>query len=341
MFKKIGFIVLLIILFCNCIYAQGIEVVKIKYIKVDELMLLLSKHPLYNSISPNPAGNSISITGTPENIEEVKKLINNIDKEKKQVEIQFAVLDTSGVNLSGLSIEGEVGLSKKTATTTSGVNIIQFSSMILGWTNTINGRYLLSLFGGQSTDNLKIMAKAKAVATDSIPATVFFGKKTYLSTQILGGGITTLVASPTPVETGVNMMILVNIIEENGIQKAVVTLTSEVSEVLGTGPQGLPVTNNRKITTTLTVKSGETIICGGMTTKLDYILKGYTGPKFMKYIPILNLFLKEDRIEGRTQEITMLITPTILPRPQEDEKILSTTKVIEERTPPPVQPTKK
>jgi len=321
-------------------YIAKIEVVKIKYQKVADLMIKLSKHPLVGYLTPSPAFNEVSIIGPPDIIEQVKKQIETIDIKKLMIETQLAVLDTSNVNLGdkGVNWEKSVGPANS-----NGVKTLQFNNMVLGYSNTMNGKILFQLLDTESKDNLKILSEPSVTVTDGEPATIFFGKKTFIQQYVLSGTNMGAVTAPTAIESGVKLEVTPTAIDEldpvtnTMVKKVQVVITAEVSEIVGTGSQGLPVTNNRKVTTVLTVLSGETIIIGGLKTSLEYKLKGGGGGIF-RYIPIINLLFRSSRTEKRDQVISVLITPTVLPRPQEKKELESTKGVVEERKPDTVTP---
>jgi len=323
-------------------YIVKIEVVKIRYQKVDEIKTKLSQHPLSGYITPSPAGNEVVITGPPDIIEQAKKLINLVDAKKAMIETQLAVLDDSGVlnKDRGINIERTTGPFNP-----NGVKTIQYNNMILGFSDTMNGIFLFQYLDNISKDNLKILAEPRVTAVEGQPATIFFGKKTFVQQFVLTGSGLSNATSVNGIESGVRFDATPIAFQEldpgtgQMVQKVLVTINAEVSEIVGTGAQGLPITNNRKITTTTIVRSGETIIVGGLKTSLTYKLRGSGGGIF-RYIPLVNLLFRNSRTEERQQEISILITPTVLPRPQEKKELDNTKSVVEERKPDIVTPEK-
>lgn len=310
-----------------------VEAVGVQNRTVEEIMSLVAKHPLFVSLSVNPTSNEISVTGSEDTIAQARKLINSLDTPLRQIEVKGAVLDTTDVDSGNYSIDWEFfGREDKDA---NGVAKIQLKDLVLGYTNPFTGSLLFSM--NKSKDKLKIMDESQLTVTEWKKNPLFIGTVIFYPTYYLGVNTTVPLLKPEGIKTGVEMMVVAHAIDETDpvtgktIQKVAVSMDIEVSEITGSGPQGLPIINSRKTSTNLTVNSGETIICAGLDATVDYSLKGYSGPKFLQHIPLLNRLFRTKRIEGRKKKVVMLLTPTVLPRPLE-KKVPEATKVIEERS---------
>lgn len=320
-----------------------VEVVKINNLDSSAVMAALAKHPYagYMTLSDSKATtlNAIIITAPPTIIEQLKADIKKIDLPKTQIEIQVAVLDTSGVQLKDLGVNWEYSRGNKDP---NGLWTIQLADNILGFQDTRHGKILLNLLDRYSKDQLKILAQPRLVARDNEPAKLFFGKRNYFLNYWIGlGGTTTTPFLTTPIESGVRLSITAKELENQDI---LVTFDAEVSEIVGTGAAGLPVINTRQINSTLKVKSGETIISGGLVTKLEYWNRLHKLPddiwRVVRYIPIIRDIFAERHREVRDQEITILITPRIILPPglEVTQEVKKAKEVVEERKPPLVVP---
>jgi len=315
-----------------------VELVKINHLDSSAVMAALAKHPYagYMTLSDSKATtlSAVVITAPPTIIERLKADIKKIDVPKTQIEIQVAVLDTSGVQLKNLGTTWEYTRGNKDP---NGLWTIQLADMLLGFQDTRHGKILLSLFDRYSKDQLKILAQPRLVARDNELAKLFFGKRNYFLNYWIGlGGATTTPFLTTPIESGVRLTITAKELED---QEILVTFDAEVSEIVGTGAAGLPVINSRQINSTLKVKSGETIISGGLVTKLEYWNRAHKLPEdvwsVVRYIPIIRDFFAERHREVRDQEITILITPRIIlpPAAEVKEEVKKAKEVVEERKP--------
>jgi type IV pilus assembly protein PilQ len=320
-----------------------VELVRINHLDSTAVMAALAKHPYagYMTLSDPKATtlNAVVITAPPPIIERLKADIKKIDLPKAQIEIQVGVLDTSGVQLRDMGTTWEYSRGNKDP---NGLWTIQLADNVLGFQDTRHGKILLSLLDRYSKDQLKILAQPRLVARDNEPAKLFFGKRNYFLNYWIGlGGATTTPFLTTPVESGVRLTITAKELEN---QEILVTFDAEVSEIVGTGVTGLPVINTRQINSTLKVKSGETIISGGLVTKLEYWNRVHKLPEalwgIVHYIPIVRDLFVERHREVRDQEITILITPRIIlpPAPEVKEEVKKAKEVVEERKPPLVVP---
>lgn len=307
-----------------------VEVVKINHLTAQNVMTALSKHPYFAYMTlADPQLNSITITAPPAIIERLKADIRAIDIAKRVVEIQIGVLDTSRVKMDdfGTTWEYTKGPGEDKWT-------IQLANMILGFSDERHGKILAKLVWAYSQDRLEILAQPRLAARDGEKAELSIGKKVYvLTTYYIGAPATLPAAPPTGIETGVRLQITPRALEGDMI---LCTFEVAVSEIVGTGPQGLPVTNERRLTSSLVVKSGETIISGGLLTKLALTYRRYLNIPIIKDIPLIRDLFREKHRETREQEITILITPRFVEA--KEPEVIKAKEVIEERKPAPVVP---
>jgi type II secretory pathway component HofQ len=87
-----------------------------------------------------------------------------------------------------------------------------------------------------------------------------------------------------------------------------------VSTITGTTPQGAPQISTREVQTMLMVRSGETIVLGGLLEERDLVsMSKIPG---LGDLPFFGRLFRSERREQRRTELVITVTPRILPTPQ-------------------------
>lgn len=88
-------------------------------------------------------------------------------------------------------------------------------------------------------------------------------------------------------------------------------IKAEASEMdMSVSVDGMPGTINRKVSTTVTVRHGETIVLGGIFHHNEQ--KGVTKTPLLGHIPILGELFKNRSSEGTKKELLIFVTPRIV-----------------------------
>ena len=126
----------------------------------------------------------------------------------------------------------------------------------------------------------------------------YWGNTSIVDTKFINVGIT-LVMTPLNIGTDyVNLHVIPEI--------------SAVSSYFETGNLGIsnPIIIKRNAETTVTLKSGETLEIGGLTS--DRTLVTSQGIPLLSDIPLIGYLFRSNNIEVRRQDIVFFITPTII-----------------------------
>jgi type II secretory pathway component GspD/PulD (secretin) len=291
-----------------------VEAVKLNYLKASELIALLSKHPLQKFVSTGGSEYRISITGTANVITELKKLIVSLDTARGQIRTDFVVFDKVTDDTASRNATLEVTRGKANP---DGAITWQYNGedSSLNYLNARNGKTIMSLFGSNSTDQMNILANPTITTLDGEECLINFAKVTYFPGVATNGNLNFV--KPEGIETGIKLQIISRIISvaDNAGQPTsgvMLIINAEIAEISATGPQGLPIVNKRTVRTTVVVRSGETIVCGGEHSKISFKNTTRPGLRFLEQIPLLGNLFRSKRGEERDQETIMLITPTIV-----------------------------
>ncbi len=72
----------------------------------------------------------------------------------------------------------------------------------------------------------------------------------------------------------------------------------------------LPIVEKRSAKTTVRVKSGETVVIGGLYQEISREVK--RGVPVLSRIPVINFFFQRKKVEKHNTELIIFVTPKIL-----------------------------
>ena len=283
-------------------------------------------------LSYDAGTNMIIANGVRAKVDKVKEFISKLDVAEKQVMIEARVVEATTGFIRDLGIRWS-SLDTKTPGFqadwyNSGSNSIgstQFSTnapaswepnigMALGWlTGGGLGSLALdaSLALAQEDQQVNIISAPRVMTVNGGEAFVSRGTVEYFSvrTQDTIGfeqipAVLSLKVSPTVSADNSHVTMVVEVTDDKA-------LPSEQSNT-GTGiiQESPPGRTEKKITSTLIVKTGETVVIGGIYQKEEQVSD--SGIPWLKDIPFLGwLFKAESRTEGKT-ELLIFLTPSVI-----------------------------
>jgi type IV pilus assembly protein PilQ len=265
------------------------------------------------SMSIDSRTNTIIITDTAESIEAAKKTVKQFDTPVKQIMIEARIVDASD-NFSrdlGLRWNSTTSFSRSddNGNTYGGTFSTNNPS---GWapniglsfsrlTSSGNGSIALnaSLALAESQGTAKTLSAPKVIAQEGASARIVSGETIYTNptenvAQTSRDAALTLDVTPTSISYNGFISMTLN-----------VTDNKNVSPTLDT---------TKAITTTLMVKSGETIVIGGIIKETES--DDATGVPILKDIPGLGWLFKANTKTRVKSELLIFLTPTVLPAPE-------------------------
>jgi general secretion pathway protein D len=279
-------------------------------------------------IIPNPFDNTLLVQGTPQQWEQIKHLLDQLDIAPRQVLIDAKIYE---IDLSGdLQYGVESFLQKTSAGLPSGVAGHQLtgSGGIGGLTlsaGTLVGqsRALLALLqANESTMKAKVLSSPSIVATDSIPASITVGSSVptlsseSVSTGIQVGGTTPFTNTISNTSTGIGLNILARV-NPSGVVTMVINqdVTAPIANPLSSvGAAGSninsPSFSQRNVSTQVTVEDGDTIAIGGIIT--ESTAETSAGIPLLDRLPYIGAaFGTKTRTKTRT-ELIVFLTPRVI-----------------------------
>jgi general secretion pathway protein D len=288
--------------------------------------------------------NKIIVIGPPESIQKVRMLLERLDQQPQQVYLSTVIgqLTLNGETDFGVDwaqtfkkISGGSGIASSNLNTAgivnSSGNVVTDPAQILS-TAMIPGLQGLALYGKigdavsvfvravDTRSHFTVIARPAVYTANNKRAVISNGQQVPIPGTSLsnvpttGIGTTGSVASVESTVQYENVELRLEVIPLINSNNEVTLKIAQINDTLGanvpiSGNQ-VPIINSQRLTTTVTIPSGATVVLGGLIQ--DEIDKSDNGIPYVDNIPYLGrLFKYTTRIKKRT-ELLIFIQPTIV-----------------------------
>ncbi|MBV8417547.1 MAG: hypothetical protein JO251_20285, partial [Verrucomicrobia bacterium] len=291
--------------------------------------------------------NKILVIGPPESVRKVQTILDRLDRRPQQVylstvigqltlsnEFQFGVdwvqtfkkmsehggvastnLNTPGIITSGGQVIGQPQhfLTNAAIPALSGLTIY----------GAINDAISVFVRATDSRSNFKILARPAVYTANNKRAVISSGQRvpvpestlSNLTTGTTGGIInnssSTAVAATVgyeDVELRLEVIPLIN--SNNEVTLKIAQINDTLGSNVNISGNQVPIVNSQRLTTTITVPSGATIVLGGLIQ--DKVTKDYNGIPYLMDVPYLGNFFKYTTNTRERDELLVFIQPTVV-----------------------------
>lgn len=292
-------------------------------------------------IKAYPELNVLSITDTAEKVAELDIILNIIDTADPQISIEAQVVDLSldkdlqwggeMTSTRAMGIDPNAHIDEAKLKLNPEDYLQQLLNFQGGSVSFLNAK-------GAGTFNMIIRAMARNGKADikSTPrVTVVNGHEATLitgqdfpyvaSTSVVGGAVQNTIGYK---EVGIQLKVIPFFVSNDVIELSVNPSVSVVTAQAQIGGAGVPIVAKRGITTKVNVKSGETLVIGGLLR--DEKLTTERKVPLLGDIPLLGYFFTSEREQNYKSELLFLITPRIVEtRAAEESKSLLEKPAVE------------
>ncbi len=296
------------------------EIVKTFYLSnadLKETMDLLRMVLDARRISPTTALNALTIKDSPERIAAAGRVISAIDKARPEVIIDVELIEVDRTKLAeyGLQIASpsSPGLNGSVSVngSASGISLsalrnLSQSDLLLAALPSLYYRLL------KSDTNTRTLANPQLRTTDGTPAQARFGEQvpvpvTTFAPLAQGGAAQQPITSFNYQNIGVNIDITPRTHHDDDVS---LTLKIAVTNISGTGYQGLPTFGNREINTIITLRDGETNMLAGLIRDDERdALDGIPG---LSDLPLVGRLFAHNTKSTTQTDIILTLTPHII-----------------------------
>lgn len=255
-----------------------------------------------SNIYANPETGTISVTGTPYQLESASKRLSQLDKPVTQCLLLAQMIEIDhGKKL-------DLGMSYELPTYTHAAQTSPTA-------DTLSGNWLEKLTFSASASASRSLSKGKVIARPMIlslngqKGTVNFGDRVPVLTRTDTGSTNSLTVTYQNVGTKLEVTPVIN--SKSG--DITLTINTEVSNITGwvtSGDTRAPQMSTRTATTSTHVKSGQSFVIGGLMSVNE--LDSLSGIPGLMDLPILGKIFSYHNRSKTYAEVYIMITPFIL-----------------------------
>ena len=299
-------------------------------------------------ISADKSSNALIIYATPQEFEKLKKLIDKLDVQPKQVLLATTIVEVSLSKLKDLGIRWQIlgtyggaafgGVSQMdlfSAITQNKLIIGAFSPhqyQITIGKDTLFFPELLFLFNLSEEDaSFRILSNPRILTLDNHEAMIKVGQSVPYTTGITYQSNALPTVSFEYKDVGLELTITPHITGDS-VRLKIHQIIQEVSQVYRAQQGSIdfvaPVTSKREISSEVIVKNGQTVVLGGLVSRKqrDSVIK---IPGLSK-IPLLGYLFRSSKKETDRTTLFIFITPYIISSPEELKQITEEYRLLSE-----------
>lgn len=258
--------------------------------------------------------NKLHIQSTPADYRTIENAIKQMDVPPKQVLIEAQIFEVNMNNDLTYGIRGlleELGDEARLTTVGMGSTDERFAGSLTAQTFARVGnsrQIMLAIDALKTKTKIKNLSRPSVLAMDGTPASLVSGLEVPYPT----GSYLTTGGSSTSIdyrETGITLIVVPKISASGTVTMEIVQEVSNLSDRAVPGIDA-PIVAKNTVTTTLSVKDGDTAVIAGMMHDMN--TSGRAGIPLLSDIPIIgSLFAYTSRSNDR-RELIILITPRVI-----------------------------
>lgn len=259
------------------------------------------------------SNNSLLVHATPEGFNELRRLVKILDVAPRQVQVKVEFVtasvtdvDNLGVNFDLVPYPGlEFGTQQGNTTLVSGVQptFLQYAT----------GNIVAQLYQTLTRTRGKVVQAPIITTTNNVTATIevntqipFFTNTVVQSGGLSGGQQNATQANFLTLQTGLTITPRIN-----SDDSVTMNLTPQITDTTGqTAVGGIPPTTQQRVTTLRTVRSGDTMVLGGLVRKQE--TSSTQRIPLLSDLPILGGLFRTRNKQVNDQELLIFVTPTII-----------------------------
>lgn len=246
---------------------------------------------------------TLVLNGTASAVKRAATIAKALDVARPQVGIQVQIIDISNDSMRDLGMTWNFSDQNITERDAGGINFRSFDRSPLSFNATIAAL--------QRNDKARIMAQPNINVLDNQRAFILIGQRLNFPTVVGFTANNTPIFSPKEERVGIYLQVAASVSPNGEITMALYPQVSTVTSFLEVNGGSYPQIATREAQTTLRVRSGETIILGGLIR--DSEIKNVQKVPLLGDIPILGEFFRKTKTEKISSQVIISITPTIIP----------------------------
>jgi len=287
-----------------------------------KIKIIAAQEQTASSGSIIPVATQLSVIDLEENVLQIEKFINSIDKPQPQIAIEVRMIETNYDNEETFGINWPTSLTTRLHGVHSSTESesSESSSEALGEMNLPSGAFhwgklsvselSVVLDFLESEGNSKLISDPRVTTLNDhraeIKVTTIIPIRTI--SRLSDVGISQDIVSYQDEEIGITLIVTPHITSDNRI---LLDVFPTVAEITGwTADNQKPITSERSVKTKITVANGESAVIGGLLKESN--IENEQKVFLLGSIPIIGNLFKHKSIQKSTTDLTILITPRII-----------------------------
>lgn len=250
-----------------------------------------------------PTTNGIIVTGSKNQLAKIDMIIQGIDRPQKQVFIEAIITEIE------MGDSQEIGVNMSTALNKAGFVTNPLNSINQGADNLLmfdDGNFSAFIKAVENNENTKLLSKPKMLVLDREKGYITVGQNVpfLVSTETTDGG--NRIQQIERQDVGVSLAVVPHVIGDN----VVLDIRQESSSVSNSVIASDIITNRRTLQTVVHMRSGQTLVLGGLVSSQDRKSEG--GVPVLRSIPLLGALFRYERIEEVQTELRVVIKLVVI-----------------------------
>ncbi|PJZ68522.1 type II secretion system protein GspD [Leptospira perolatii] len=289
--------------------------------------------------------NSVIVTATESEWNEIRKIIRVLDSARKQVLLEVLIVELSSSDLNDFGIDWRMqdqvygqfnsGLAKEG-------NIINQNGRVNPNVNTLTGfslgfiragaQQIIGILSANSgNENFNVLSAPQVLTLDNQEAEINVGQDVPVRTQSrnagLGGANAVTVDNYEYRPTGIKLKFTPHVNKNNKITLELLQEIKNIAAIALSG--GNPTFNRREVKTTITIENRQTIVIGGLISndKEKRLIK----IPILGDIPYLGWLFRRTTEQNKKTNLMVFLTPHILDNRELADKLTVKKKLQQER----------
>jgi type IV pilus assembly protein PilQ len=247
-------------------------------------------------------GKTILIRGPRTLVEAAMRLARELDRPQPQVSIAVRVDDISNDAVKDLGLQWSFSNASITEEKSGGFNFGRFTRSALGFQAAISAL--------ETKGAAKLLAEPNISVLDGEKAMILIGSRLNFPQLIGYSNANTPIFDRQEERVGIYMQVSASITQDGEVTLSLYPQVSTVSGFLNVNGASYPQISTREAQTTLRVRSGDTIVMGGLMRNED-IVEIQKVP-ILAEIPIFGELFKHRKTTKNQSQVIISITPIVL-----------------------------
>jgi len=276
---------------------QGVQFVPLRWIRAENALGLLPNF-LTRCVRVDKGNNQLVFSGSPEFADKIRADLALLDRPGKSVAVEVSLVELSPT----VDVDAAFTLSYHNSTLNAALDLpaVQFG---IARSEASPAELSVNLGGLIVSGAARVVSNASLSALSGEQGTLFAGVNKYIQVRDQYH----VSDSVVPVKAGLSLTVK-PLVTGARIQ---VTLTAEVSNINVIDPvTNLPVVDTRKASGTFQVRSGESIIVGGLDALQEHVDRRRLP--VLGYLPIIGSLFTRSIKQHQHSRLVLLLTPRIV-----------------------------